>query len=73
MTSPDLIMVNGLPEMTSHVKGLFKAFKDEPFKILLGYDTQFNLTNGYVWFKNHLSNMQICNIQIYANVKYVFR
>ena len=58
VTSPDLIMVNGLPEMVTHVKGLYKAFKDEPYKILLGYDTQFELTNGYVCERNNLANMQ---------------
>ena len=48
ITAPDLVMVNGLPEMVTHVKGLFKAFSREKYKLLIGYDTQFELTNGYV-------------------------
>ena len=56
VTSPDLIMVNGLPEMVTHAKGLFKAFKSEKYKILIGYDTQFNITNGYVRQYNYYLN-----------------
>ena len=48
ITKPDLVMVNALPEMINHVKSLFKVFQPEDFKILVGYDTQFQLTDGYV-------------------------
>ena len=48
ITKPDLMMVNALPEMIEHVKNLFKVFKPADFKILVGYDTQFQLTDGYV-------------------------
>ena len=48
ITKPDLVMVNALPEMIDHVKSLFKVFQPEDFKILVGYDTQFQLTDGYV-------------------------
>ena len=37
-------------------KGLFKAFKSEKYKILIGYDTQFNITNGYVRQYNYYLN-----------------
>ena len=50
MTNPDLVMVNSLPMMLDHVKALLKGYdydKSE-MKILLGYDTQFTLTDGYV-------------------------
>ena len=50
MTSPDLVMVNALPEMLTHVKKLLRtcSYNKNKLKILVGYDTQFNLTDGYV-------------------------
>ena len=45
-------MVNALPEMVDHVKDLFKGYDytTSSVKVLVGYDTQFELTNGYVNF-----------------------
>ena len=50
MTNPDLVMVNSLPMMLDHVKALLKGYDYDisEMKILLGYDTQFTLTDGYV-------------------------
>jgi hypothetical protein len=43
-------MVNALPEMVEHAKNLFRGYNysTSDMKILVGYDTQFELTNGYV-------------------------
>ena len=50
MTNTDLVMVNSLPMMLDHVKALLKGYDydQSDMKILLGYDTQFTLTDGYV-------------------------
>jgi hypothetical protein len=50
MTSPDLVMVNALPEMIDHVRTLLRScsYDKMELKILAGYDTQFELTDGYV-------------------------
>ena len=50
MTNPDLVMVNSLPMMLDHVRALLKGYDyhQSDLKILLGYDTQFTLTDGYV-------------------------
>lgn len=50
MTSPDLVMVNALPEMIDHMRKLLQTcpYKKAELKILAGYDTQFELTDGYV-------------------------
>ena len=47
-TNPDLVMVNSLPMMLDHVKALLKGYNYDKsdIKILLGYDTQFTLTDG---------------------------
>jgi hypothetical protein len=43
-------MVNALPEMIEHVKSLLRScpYDKMELKILAGYDTQFELTDGYV-------------------------
>ena len=49
-------MVNALPEMLDYAKKLLKGYnyQTSDIKILVGYNTQFNLTNGYVSFLTHL-------------------